>query len=358
VANIRLLIAGLALSLLSLPAPAEDPPAEEKKPPTHRQVLAALESYAEKHPEDLVGIRDRYLDARAKLPIDSAAFSAATQRIDELDEEVAEAYRLVRPSEGDPPKLSERKRAKTALRIARDLKKRASLVRQRAAEYLGRLGCDSGAAGLVRRLGREKEEAVRAAIVKALVAIGGPKVGELIQYKLFGAARDVEMAALDVLEALIAESDDAEDKRASLAAGRFVFAKDPDVVERALMVLMKAGGEGVWGLIMAAGVGDHQLKLRVIRALGQTGEGRAAVALVRYLDVGAKGLQAEYKKAAVASLRRIGVPIVPWLVRYLEDPNCRQWTKRVLYDVTGQSFERAEEVLEWWGRHNRKKAAK
>ena len=54
----------------------------------------------------------------------------------------------------------------------------------------------------------------------------------------------------------------------------------------------------------------------------------------------------------------IGLPAVPWLVRYLEDPNFRQWTKRVLYDITGQSFERADEVIEWWGKHERKKVRK
>ena len=85
------------------------------------------------------------------------------------------------------------------------------------------------------------------------------------------------------------------------------------------------------GVTLGCGVGRDDIHLRVTlpdmhyRALGNTGEGRAAVALVRYLDVGAKDLQAEYKQAAVASLTRIGLPIIPWMVRYLEDPNCRQW---------------------------------
>ena len=345
-----------AVALLALPASAQEP---EKKPPvpTPEQLLAGIEKHASKHPEDVVGIRDRYLDVRAKFPVDSDTYRTVTKRVGALDETVGKTYRAVRPTAGEA-KLSDTQKTRAALTIARDLKKREPLVRLRAAEYLERLECDSGSTGLVRQLKREKVDEVRGAIVSALIAIGGPLTGELIQYKMRGANRTAQMASLDVLESLIAPSNDAEDKRASFALGEFVYANDPDVVERAIAILMKAKNLGVWGLMKACGIGDHQLKLRVIRALGETGEGRAAVSLVRYLDIGAKDLQAEYKKAAAESIRRIGLPCVPWLIRYFEDPNCRQWTKRVLYDITGQSFERPEEVKAWWGRHERKKARK
>jgi len=346
--------------LLSPLALAQEPPAgkETSPPPTWPQVLAEIEEYGKRFPDDVVGLRDRYLDARLGFAVGSEAHGVATARIEALDEKVGEAYRAVRPSSGGAAPPDERKKRKLALVIARDLKKRSRFARLRAAEYLARLACDSAAPGLVRQLRREEQERVRKAIVAALVAVGGPKVGEMIELKLRDAKRPARMAGLDVLEALIAPSEEEEDKRASLAVGAFVFDRDPDVVERALTILAKAGGLGVWGLIKATSIADHQLKLRVIRALGDTGEGRAAAALATFLDIGAKERRAEYKEAAVESIEKIGLPAVPWLVRYLEDPNCRQWTKRVLYDITGQSFERADEVLEWWGRHERRKAAK
>jgi hypothetical protein len=333
------------LLLLPVPAFAQDAPLDPLA------VLQGIEAWGKKHPHDLVGLREKYLDARDGMAADTEPRRFAEKRIAELDEKVPSAYRKLRPTIAASPRISVKEKRKIALVISRDLKSRHGDVRSRAIAYLTRLASDAAAPRLVAQLVVEKDASIRKAIGAALEAIGGPNVCDLISHKVPDAKAEARNIALNVLEVLVRESSEEEDRRASYALGAFVYSKDAETAERALVILEKAGGVGVFGLMKAVGIGDHQLKLRVIRDLGRTGEGRAAAALGTFLDYGAKDRQAEYKVAATASIEKIGIHAVPWMIRFLDDPNCRQRTKYILYRITGQSFERPDEVRIWLGRH-------
>jgi hypothetical protein len=340
----RVLAASILLLLL-LPASAQDAPKDPLA------VLQAIGSWAKKHPNDLVGLREKYLDARDSMARDTEPRRFAERRIAELDEKVPSAYRKLRPTTGTPPTLDEKEKRKVALVISRDLKNRDRDVRSRSIGYLTRLANDAAAPRLVAQLIVEKDASVRKEIGVALEAIGGPEVCDLLARKAPRGKAEARSIALSVLEVLIRESDEEEDRKASFALGTFVYSKDAETAERALVILEKAGPRGVYGLVRAVGIGDHQLKLRIIRDLGKTGEGRAAAALGMFLDFGAKGRQAEYKVAASDSIEKLGILAVPWMIRFLDDPNFRQRTKYLLYRITGQSFERPDEVRTWLGKH-------
>jgi len=315
--------------------------------------LQEAEAYEKAHPHDKVGQRDLYESVLSALEPDSASWQAVKERLRALETGLTEAYRVLRKS-NPRPELSNREVRKLATQLKKDLRSRHADVRLRAAQYLGLLDSTAGAQDLVNALANEKEGRVADAIAAALIEIGGDEVCKMIGRVIPKAGLDAQKRGLHILRELMQESDEKEDKAASLVLGGFVLGRSRTVTASALTILEQAGGIGSWGLMRAVQIGDHQMKLRIIASLGRAGEGRAAVVLGGFLDIGVKGLQQQYKIAAAAAIKQIGVGTVPYLVRFIEDPKRRHWAKKCLYDITGQSFERADQVWAWWGRYGPK----
>jgi len=225
-------------------------------------------------------------------------------------------------------------------------------------DYLGRLKSTTGVASLVREFARAKDAGIRAALVTALTEIGGPTVARRLGEKLTMASVPAQAAALDVLERLVRKSEAKEDKRAGKAIGEFIFSRDPGIAERSIRILAGAGDAGVWGLERGAEMLDHQLRLMVISALGDTGAGRAAAVCARFLDQsrGWRSGRPEASAAAKLAIVRIGRPAVPYLSSCLLDSRRRRAARWCLYEITGRRFARPDEVVAWWSPHLRRKA--
>ena len=130
-------------------------------------------------------------------------------------------------------------------------------------------------------------------------------------------------------------------------------------VPRSIRILAKSGEQGVPGLERGVNSTDHHIKLMVLTALGDTGSGRAVSTLGRFMATGRgwRSLDTEYAAVARRSIARIGLPAVPYLSPYLQDSRRRGAARYCLYQITGRSFARQDEVAAWWSPHLRKRLA-
>jgi len=147
-------------------------------------------------------------------------------------------------------------------------------------------------------------------------------------------------------------------KRASKAIGEFIFSRDPGIAERSIRILGGAGEAGVEGLERGSEILDHQLRLLVLSALGDTGSGRAAAVCARFLEQsrGWRSGRREYSGAAMLSIVKIGRPAVPYLSSCLLDSRRRRPARMCLRQITGRYFTRPDEVAAWWSPHLRRKS--
>ncbi|MCU0727248.1 MAG: HEAT repeat domain-containing protein, partial [Planctomycetes bacterium] len=267
------------------PVPALPPPPPPEAVKDH---IRHAEEYAKAHPWDLPGVRDLYLDIVAHTPPGTEAYETALKRAAELDGRLKKAYRLLRNEDPDTLDLSGAETRSLVKNLADDLKHREPDVRKRAAEYLGLLGSGDAARVLVDLFTREKSDEVKLAVLDALSRIGGFKtIRELGRLSGGNDAAD-QIDALKILE-MLAERSEAEGRHASEVVGGFVKAKDDRVAEQALSALEAMGAKGLFGLGAAVQVKNLARRLRVIEALGKTGDGRAAGYLGPFLVFGAKG---------------------------------------------------------------------
>jgi len=344
-----ILLVTLVLGMAAVPALA----AEDDDPPPDKQVewrILRAEAYGRENPWDPVGLRELYLEAAQALEPGTPERDIASERARELDAKVKEAYRLLRDALDGPPALSTEQTRRLAHQLADDLENKHALIRRRAAAYLGRLRSDEVAHLMVPRLAKETDPEALDALRAALREIRGPKVCDELGTRLRSEKIAVQRLALELLAEILAMTPRQHARHPSIAIGYFAFSRHSEIVVEALSVLERAGGPGVWGLMNAITLRDHTLRLRVIRALGNTGEGRAADVLGTFLVFGLKGRKHSLKKAAADAIVKIGMPTIPWLLRHFEDPRRRQWTKFVVYKITGKSFEYADQLKAWWSR--------
>jgi hypothetical protein len=324
------------------PAPPRVDPVEEH--------LKYAEKYAKEHPFDLPGIRDLYLDILDHSAPGGAIYFVALKKVSGINSRMKDYYRRLRDEDPDQLDLSGSEERRLVFKLSRDLKSREPDIRLRAAEYLGLLGSGDGAKPLIRQVIREDEEKVRQMIFGALVNIGGSRVAKELESLRFKRDDVVLNGALDVLDTLARRSE-VEGRYASITLGAFVFCKSEAAADRALQLLLGLKEKGLFGLVNAIGVREPERKLKIIRALGTIGDGRAASVLGNFLIYGAKGQLLEYRQTAMDALTRIGKPAVPYLAPFVEHPRCKQWAKYVLKQITGASFEYADQVRSWWAQH-------
>jgi len=335
------------------PVPSGDnPPA----PKTHADSIEEHLKYAAEwervHPFDLAGIRDLYLNILENTSPGTAEYVYALKKISEVSSRLKQAYRLLRDEDPDTLKLSGAEERRMVHTLSKDLKSREADVRLRAAEYLGLLRSGEAARHLVGALKKEKDPRVQDMILSSLSDIGGVKVTEQLGSLRSVRKKDLQMDALTVLEGIAGRST-AEGKYASKALGRYVSVRDDEVAGAALGALESIGAIGVYGLVGSAQVKNHEIRLRVIRALGATGDGRAAGGLGPFLVFGVKKRYHQYKVAAKEALVKLGMPAVPYLARFMDNPSLRQHTTDVLRKITGRGFQSAAGVKAWWARRQR-----
>jgi len=328
-------------------APAPPDPAPRKDSLVEH--LEFAEKYEREHPYDQAHARDLYLDILEHAQPGTEVYEKAIKRVSVLNTTLKEAYRRLRNADMDTLKMAGHEERRIVHSLSKDLGNKERDVRLRAAEYLGLLNSGDGARHLVKLLQKEKDPDIRDMILAALARIGGSKtcaeLGKLGKIR----KEAVQMEALQVLETLAGRSA-VEGRYASEAMGRFVTAKSDLVADQAINALAAMGGDGIYGLLVASGVKNHERKLAVIRALGDTGDGRAAGGLGPYLLMGAKGKTRLYRDAAEEALKKIGEEVVPYLARFMGNPRAGVYVRYVLRQITNQHFKNEAAAKAWWKR--------
>ncbi len=329
---------------------APPPPDPTPRKDSLAEHMEFAEKYEKEHPYDQAHARDLYLDILEHAQPGTAVYEKAIKRVSELNTKLKEAYRRLRNADMDTLKMAGHEERRLVHSLSKDLGSKERDIRLRAAEYLGLLNSGDGARHLVKLLEKEKDVDIRDMILGALVKIGGAKT--CAELGKLGKSRKeaVQQEALQVLETLAGHSV-VEGRYASEAMGRFVTAKSDLVADQAINALAAMGGDGIYGLLVASGVKNHERRLAVIRALGDTGDGRAAGGLGPYLLMGAKGKTKMYRDAAEKALKDIGKPAVPYLARFLGNPRAKVYVNYVFYQITGRRFKTEASVKAWWRRN-------
>jgi HEAT repeat protein len=348
---VRLLLITMSL-VFSAPAVRAAPDRDPLPPPPDIvRRLQQIETSPSRDPEDLLSLRDRYRDLLGETTPGSAAHGAVSARIAEVEKSLPDAYAVLR--DGPRAGLSRQDQVRLAAGLGPHLRHASPAVRLGAVEYLRRLASEAGVHALGNALRTESDRRVADAMLAALVDIGGEKVSRLL-WRDYGHLDD-EPLVLRIQGALVQLAGRPGDgAHASKALGRFVGHPSERVAAVALRHLTRLGRLGAPGLMEGALLPRrfHDRKLECIALLGTAGVGESADVLGRFLIFGAKDLQHELKIAAVAALIRIGRPAVPHLIRFVDHPRCKQWTKYVLWRITGAGgLEYPEQVRSWWDRH-------
>jgi HEAT repeat protein len=337
----RTIAAGLLVAMATLAtvvsASAEDGPAR----------LAEAERYAKDEPHDLVGLRDLYLGIVRDEPEGSPAYRTALERVEALERRLPEAYaRLARQVPGEHD-FSDTECRRFGRELTRDLRRPHAVVRRRAVEYLRHLRCATTIGALVEALAVEENLATLRRIREALAVLPADLVARKLTTLRGSRNLEAQVRALEILEHFAGADGDVW-RVASEALGFFVGSRFDTVADAALCILEDLDARGLPGLVEATAVKDHGLRVRIIRALGATGEGEAAAVLGQYLVLGIKGPGRELKAEALQAIESLGWNAVPHLIPWVDDPRRRQWTKAVLHRITGRSFEYSEQVRSWW----------
>jgi HEAT repeat protein len=322
------------------PAPQRNPIGEH---------LEFAQKYEREHPYDQAHARDLYLDILEHAEPGTEAYEKALARVSVLNSTLKEAYRKIRNEDMDTLKMAGSEERRIVHSLSKDLGSKQRDVRLRSAEYLGLLGSGDGARHLVKLLSKEKDVDIRDMILGSLQKIGGSKT--CAELGKLGTSRkeDVQLEALQVLETLAGRSS-VEGRYASEAMGKFVTAKSDAAADQAINALAAMGSDGIYGLMVASGVKNHERKLAVIHALGDTGDGRAAGGLGPYLMRGTIGKTQAYCDAAEEACKKIGKDVTPHLARFLGNPRAAVYVRYVLREITGKHFKTPASAIAWYKR--------
>ncbi len=319
---------------------------------TLEQSFAEAEAYAKAHKADTAGIMERYQGVMAAHPeaTGHALFQKAVERAGQANAALKDVYRALRNEDPDSLRGAESDDVgRMVLVLKRDLGSQDAAVRERAARYLGLLGSREGIYPLVAAMKGEAEEQALRALGDAVVAIGGVKAAEHL-----GKLRDDKRLAgraLDLLTRMTSKN--AVDRRLAIReVGGFAMAKDDAVASKAVDFLVGIGAEGAHGLVQALDTNRVEVRLKVIEALGATGNPKVAGPLANFLIFGADNNinTKRCKDAAYAAILSIGEPAVPYLFRGLRSATTKQWTGELLRKITGQMFSssRPGDWVNWW----------
>lgn len=153
----------------------------------------------------------------------------------------------------------------------------------------------------------------------------------------------IQLEAVDVLGKI-------KDKFAAKELVKFLDDSKPKVRNKAYKTLKSFGKWAIpyWGKAARSKSGNFRNK--VIKDLGKTGEGVAAKFLVPFL----LRKYGSHVKEAIAALKKIGMPAVPFLIKALDYRDLRQWSAHTLRQITGKPFGLNKgKWIGWWKGYNR-----
>lgn len=339
------------------PETGKAPEPEGPKPPTAREVLDDIETYARRYPGDVPGLHERYVDFLGRFPDRSTPeYEAALGQVQDLGKRLKDVYRLARDEDPDALKnVDDEQVLKLVRELSVDLAKGDQPVRLRAARYLGGLGSGEAAVPLITSLKKEKDDEVREAAQEALSKVGGTRVTRRLA-KIKPKSK-LGPAVVEIFEQTVARGG-VNARIAGAALVDYVSAFDEERQHAAIEVLAGAGKDGALGLAKGLGMAPRSKRAEYIEQLGKSGEPRVAGPLAETLRTGASGAEKKRQKAARAAIRELGVPGVRYLIPVLDDPQCNVWTAKLLRDLTGADpKDDKRKTWEKWYRRNRKKLA-
>jgi len=330
--------------------PAPGAPAPASAGPTLEESFKEADAYARKHRADLPGIMERFQAVMAAHPgaTSQPLWLEAAKRAADASRALKDFYRLRRDDDPDSLKNLDSPDVRAmALALGREVADRDPTVRRRAANLLALLGSAEGVYPLVQAARKETDPETLAAMLDAVVAIGGRKAAEHL-----GKVKDdpgVGMRAVDALGRLAAKNR-VDLRLAARELGRCAMAKDEGVAKCAVDILVGLGPDGALGLVDALDSKSTEVRLKIIPALGATKNPKVARPLARFLLSGDNEAMERCRAAAKEAIQGLGEPAVPYLFAGLRDPNTKAHTALLLREMTGQMFSmsRPGDWTRWW----------
>jgi hypothetical protein len=317
---------------------------------TIEQAFKEAEEYARKHKADVAGVMQLWQELLAAFAEQTAhpLFAEAAKRAGEASGKLKDVYRKMRDADPDSLKnVDSAEVVRMLLVLGRDLASQDSAVRERAAKTIGALGSGEGVYPLVKMMRKEPEPQALLAEGNAVVAIGGRKAAE----QLGGLRDDAKLGAkaYDWLTKLTAKNP--VDRRMAIKEiGGFALVKDEALAAKAVDFLVGLGAEGAAGLMEALNANSVETRLKVIEALGKTGNPKVARPLGNFLLEGDIENTKRCREAAIAAVKAIGVDATPYLFPCLNNTPTKRWTGFLLREITGQMIGsgRPGDWQTWW----------
>jgi hypothetical protein len=334
------------------PTAAPPGPAAPEAPakPTIEEAYKEAEAYAKKHRMDKAGIMQRFHQLMADYADQTGhpLYQKAAEAAGKANANLKDVYRKFRNEDPDSLKnVDDDEVEKAVLALGRDLQSPDSAVRARAAGLLGSLGSGEAVFPLLAAATKETDEKLRQAEIDAVVAIGGSKAADQLA-KLKGHKR-MGPLSLDALKAMCAKNP--VDKRLAVRQiGAYAILPDETLASAAVDFLVGLGKDGARGLRAAVFTENTEVRLKIIPALGQTGDPRCAKDLVKFLLGGDNPKTRACQKAAMDALKVLGEPAVPYMFAGLRDGETKQWTAELLRQMTEQRFgmKDIDRWKDWW----------
>lgn len=329
-------------------APATAP--EAPKGPTIDQVFKEAEEYERRHRADTAGILERYQDVMSRFP-DAAnpTFLKAAQAAAKAQTSLKDAYRLLRDEDPDSLKdVDSAEIRRTLFVLGQDLGSADAAVRERAARLMGLVGSGEGVYPLVKTLTNETDENCRRAMADAIVAIGGGKAADQC-----GNLRKNDRTAALGFELLsrLSQKNPVDARMAVKEMGAFALLKDEELALRAVDTMVAMGKEGAYGLVEALGTRNVEVRVRIIGALGATGNPKVATPLSKFMLGGDNPNTIRCREEAMKAVKSLGEPCVPYLWAGLRDGTTKAYTALALRDITGQMLgSKMGPWQTWWNR--------
>ena len=330
--------------------PPAPPTPEAPARPSIEEAFKEAENYAKKHRMDKAGIMQRFHQFMADYADQTghALYQRAVEAAGNASANLKEVYRKFRNEDPDSLKnVDSEEVEKAVLALGRDLDSPDSAVRARAAKLLGSLGSGEAVYPLLKAATKETEATLRQSEIDAVVAIGGTKAADQLG-KLKGHKR-MGPLSLDALKAMCAKNP--VDKRLGVKQiGAYAVLPDATLASSAVDFLVGLGKDGAPGLRGALFHDNTAVRLKIIPALGSSGDPRMASDLAKFLKQSDNPNAEACRAAAQQAIEALGESAVPYLMDGLTVPGCNAYTALLLRKMTGQMFgmDQPGKWRAWW----------
>jgi len=317
-----------------------------------RQAFAALVDWEKGNASDLPALQAAWEKFLSDHPDPALPeYTKAALRLGDVTDRMRSAYKEV--TENDPDgidNVDSKEVGMVVTRLTSDLNGKDPEARRRAARLLGDLATGLASFSLAKTL-RDDDTELRTLCQQGLVKIGGPRTAYQLVKLYRDSSHENQVAALEVLQG-IARKGRADARTVSRDLGRFALSNDQDVAGAAIDFLVSVGPPGGPGLVEALETRIPLKKIELIKAIGTVRYYAGAPDVAEYLLPGDHPNTVAYRKAAIESLKGMGVYAVPYLIPKLRSRQ-RQWAALVLRDITGEpfGFNDAKKVRAWYERN-------